>query len=81
MELQLAWDCERYHQLPQAGGVLDQPAGLLARMRAVANVYHAFRNYLREGKRPGSEAEWKKSHRDEWDLIRYINDLRKMHHG
>lgn len=79
MELALAFDCERYHQLPYSGGVLEQPAGLLQRVRAVANVYNAVRNYLREGKRPGEEANWKKNHRDEWDVIKHINELRKRY--
>lgn len=35
----LAWRCKRYSALPRAGGVDDQPAGLLDRMSAAA-LYH-----------------------------------------
>jgi hypothetical protein len=41
MELQMAWMCGDAN-LPEAGGVLDQDAGLMARMRACVNIYQAF---------------------------------------
>ena len=40
--LRLAWQSERWGALPEAGGLLDQPAGLLNKMAAVSNVYNAF---------------------------------------
>lgn len=43
MELRMAWQSERWHTLPEAGGLLDQPAGLLQRMAVVSNVYNAFK--------------------------------------
>lgn len=41
-ELTLAWQVDRWHALPEAGGLLDQPAGLLQNMLVVSNVYNAF---------------------------------------
>ena len=40
-ELRLAWDCERWSALPDAGGVMDQDAMLMHRMAALSNVYAA----------------------------------------
>jgi uncharacterized protein Yka (UPF0111/DUF47 family) len=34
---------DRWHALPEAGGLLDQPAGLLQRMASMSNVYNAFK--------------------------------------
>jgi hypothetical protein len=40
-ELSLSWDCQRWHTLPEAGGMLDQDAGLIHRMKALTNIYTA----------------------------------------
>lgn len=40
-ELQIAWDCERWNTLPEAGGLLDQEYQLLKRMTGLSNVYNA----------------------------------------
>lgn len=45
-ELQLFFDCQDFPgALPNAGGVLDQPPGLIARMRVANNVYQVMRVY------------------------------------
>lgn len=38
-ELQMAWRCERWNALPDAGGIYDQDAQLMTRMDALQNVY------------------------------------------
>jgi len=43
--LRQAWQLKRWHALPEAGGLRDQPAGLLQRMGHVADVYEAHRAY------------------------------------
>lgn len=43
-ELRLAWLCGEAH-LPETGAVLDQDAGLMARMRACENVYRALSRF------------------------------------
>jgi hypothetical protein len=38
-ELSAYWLCKRFGGLPEAGGVLDQDAGMVNRMTACANAY------------------------------------------
>lgn len=38
-ELRLYWMCQRYGALPDTGAMLDQDAGLIARMSFLGNVY------------------------------------------
>ena len=40
-ELMLSWDCERWHTLPEAGGLLDQDARLITTMKSLASIYAA----------------------------------------
>ena len=40
-ELRLYWTCQRYSGLPDAGGLLEQDAGLLDRMTTLGAVYEA----------------------------------------
>ena len=68
--------CEQYKALPTSGGVLDQPAGLMKKIRMVMNVFHAFKRYNQEGKKAGEMAKWRQSHQDEWNIISEINELR-----
>ena len=74
--LELAINCDEYHALPVAGGVLDQPAGLMRKLRQVLNVYRAHRAYKADGNRPGESAKWKKEHQDIWDIIVWVDELR-----
>ena len=74
--LLLALDCEHYRALPYSGGVMDQPAGLLGKMRAVMNVYHAFVEYKNAGMRAGGMAKWRNENQEIYDIISEINRLR-----
>ena len=40
--LRLAWQCRSWKCLPEVGGAMDQPAGLLDWMSAVHEVHRAF---------------------------------------
>lgn len=40
-ELQLYWQCQRFNALPDAGALLEQDAGLLARMTLLGSIYEA----------------------------------------
>ena len=75
--LGLGLDCEHYRALPVSGGVLDQPAGLLKKIRQVMNVYNAYKLYRNEGKKPGERAKWKSEHEDIWNIISEIEKLRE----
>jgi hypothetical protein len=74
--LELALECEEYRALPYSGGVMDQPAGLLRKMRQVNNVYQTFKVYQQEGNRPGETAKWKREHEDMWDIVSQVEKLR-----
>lgn len=43
--LQQAWQIKRWGALPEAGGLRDQPAGLLARMAILLDIYTANKAY------------------------------------
>ena len=45
-ELLLAWECQRYHTLPEAGGYFDQPAQTIRLMTVLSNVYN-FKSRIR----------------------------------
>jgi hypothetical protein len=74
--LELALNCEEYRALPYSGGVMDQPAGLLRKMRQVNNVYQTFKVYQQEGNRPGETAKWKREHSDMWNIVSQVEKLR-----
>lgn len=44
-DLRLAWECERYHCLPEAGGYMEQDYRLMRRMATLANVYGVYSHY------------------------------------
>ncbi|MDX9779624.1 MAG: hypothetical protein RBT66_01150 [bacterium] len=74
--MELALNCEEYRALPYSGGVMDQPAGLLRKMRQVNNVYQTFKVYQQEGNRPGETAKWKREHEDMWNIVSQVEKLR-----
>ncbi|HPL80990.1 MAG TPA: hypothetical protein PLU23_00665 [Anaerolineaceae bacterium] len=71
----LAFDCERWKCLPTAGGVLDQPAGLVRKMSNYLNVFRAFEAYSEADKT--KMAAWKKNNRLAWDVVKSVNAMRK----
>jgi hypothetical protein len=80
-ELRWVFEHDRWKVLPNAGGLLDQPAGALRRMTACENAYRALRFYSEHGPEPGQSAAWKDEHTDIWTLVQQINDLRENPHG
>jgi len=74
--LELALNCENYRALPYSGGVMEQPAGLLRKMRQVRNVYEAIKLYKAEGNKPGESAKWKREHEEVWDIVDQVEKLR-----
>ena len=77
--LELALNCESYRALPYSGGVMEQPAGLLRKMRQVQNIYEAARMYKRDGNKPGEAAKWKREHTEVWEIVSQVDELRKMY--
>lgn len=74
-ELALAWQCRDFGALPRAGGVLDQPAGLLARLTAARNVYAAWKSYTTEGRAAGRMAQWRRENADLADIVDNVKGL------
>lgn len=71
-ELYLAWHCERWNALPHAGGIMDQPAGLLDKMAYAQNVYNVIKSYERVTVQGMSQ--WVTDNPDAWALIVRLND-------
>lgn len=67
-ELVLWRECQEYHTLPVAGGLLAQPAGLLRRMRVAGNVWTLWRVYSREP----HKATWVNEHPEARPLLNEI---------
>ena len=79
--LELAINCDEYHALPVSGGILDQPGGLMRKLRQVLNVYRAHRAYKTDGQKPGESAKWKNDHQDIWEIITWVDELREKSNG
>lgn len=74
-ELRLAWQAMSFHALPEFGGLLDQPAGLLSRMTKVYNVWFAFKEYRMRNIEKHNE--WVKANPDLYAEIMRVNKLRE----
>lgn len=57
--------------LPEPGGRLDQPAGLVARMSACLNTYNAWSGYL-QAEAQGNAIDWKNA---DPQRAQFINDI------
>lgn len=44
-ELRLAWECERFHCLPEEGGYMDQDYSMMLKMATLANVYGVYSRF------------------------------------
>jgi hypothetical protein len=62
-------------QLPEAGAIADQPAGLLGRMRYLEWVYQTMRSFHASK----SWQTWMNDNPDGWKLKLEIDKLRKQH--
>lgn len=72
-ELVLYWRCKRFSALPCAGGVLDQPAGLLARVETAGTVYETMRSFLSSE----SRAQWASDNPEGWRVISEVYRWRR----
>jgi len=73
--LELALHCKTWNSLPRAGGILDQPYGLMQRLTAVYNVYSAFKLFANE-RMPGHEGDFANEHPAEYELIKLIRNMK-----
>lgn len=76
-DLELAWDCQTFGGLPEAGALRDQPAGLLKRARVALNVYNSVRLFTAP---PGDATyvDLANRHPREW---RVYQDVLRMRDG
>ena len=70
MELEYAWSARAYGGLPEAGGQLDQPAGLLRRMRVAENAYNAWDAWKREGFKDSKK--FKENNPGAWNIVKRV---------
>jgi len=65
-ELELVFQCERYHSLPYAGGIMDQPHNLMINMNIASNVYFAWSEWKKCD--PKDTGEWIKRNPKLWHI-------------
>ena len=72
IELKYAWQSRTYGGLPNAGGLRDQPAGMMLRMTAAYNVWNAHIKY----KSAEFDPKWISSNKDMWNIISEVAIIR-----
>jgi hypothetical protein len=72
--LRKAWQALSYHALPRVGGLDDQPAGQLAAMTRIHNIWLAHKSYARRDL--AHDVEWRKDNPDLYDIILLVKELR-----
>jgi len=78
-ELELGLQCERWNALPEPGGLLDQPLGLLQRMGAAVNVYKAFVSERQRGN--VTLTEWSRREPGAWRTLASVEKMRRKQDG
>jgi len=69
--------CQQWNALPVAGGILDQPAGLVDRMSIALNTYNAMSAWhKRDVKKDG---EFVRNYPDTWRIVQAVMELRQKH--
>lgn len=72
-ELREAWRYKRWGP-PNAGGRMDQPAGLIERMEVAENVYRVMSDYKAV---PSKDlGKWIKDHKEQYKMWKTIQKLR-----
>jgi len=66
-ELQMAWQADRWHALPNGGGLIDQPAGLLDCMAATSEAFELMRDY--RALKPAQVGAWQHANPTAWKKV------------
>ena len=74
-ELDLALQCDQWGALPESGGLLDQPLGLVARMGAALNVYRAVSSSVHRGKM--NLVDWSNQNPTAWKVLATVEKMRR----
>jgi len=72
-ELAAYWRMKSYGLPPRTGGQDAQPAGLLDRMTAAANVYNAW-NAMTDAPKKGT---WQRDNPAQWETCQKVYELRR----
>ena len=72
-ELSAYWRMKTYGLPPRTGGQDAQPAGLLDRMIAAANVYYAWKAMSQADKK----GTWQQDNPDQWKICERVMKLRR----
>ena len=78
-ELDLAFQSEQWGTLPESGGLLDQPLGLVSRMGAALNIYRAIGSSIHRGKM--SLVEWSNANPTAWKILATVEKMRRNNDG
>lgn len=78
-ELELALQAQQFHALPEAGGLLDQPYGLLAKMSTALNVYQAYKAEQDRGNT--TLTEWSRRNPAAWRIFAKVERMRRQKNG
>ena len=73
--LELALMCDQWKALPEAGGILEQPVGLLQKMSFCLNAYNAVLSEKNRGSM--SLTDWSNNNPAAWRLYSRIEKLRR----
>ena len=71
-ELELAWQMEAYHALPEPGGLRDQHAGELRRCSAALNTYRAVKAF----RHSRDWVSWGQQNPEAYELVTWVTDRR-----
>jgi hypothetical protein len=71
-ELELVKQCKEFHMLPRAGGLLDQPAGLMEKLSAIYSVWQAHYNFAHTK----DVAEFMTNNQSDWEIIQKVKELK-----
>jgi len=69
----MARQIQHWGSLPEPGGLRDQPAGLLARLASVENVYDAQTSF----NKAVNKAAWGVEHPEQWKVVQAVIELRQ----
>lgn len=72
-ELEIGWNMRAFGGLPESGGMLDQPVGLMKSVRVALNIEGLWKTYRRI--KPGDMGKWIKNNPDDWKTIKHIEEL------
>jgi hypothetical protein len=72
--LALAWRCQKWNTLPEAGGLFDQPLRVMRAMEAALYTAEAFTARARAAK-AGTLVEWAEANPDKVSYCRNVDDM------